>query len=51
MPKNHKTQFINKQMTLYLFDQGLWVIFKAFYSKWKFYEGNEGYLRGKKGSK
>ena len=25
--------------------------FKAFYSKWRFYEGNEGYLRGKKGSK
>ena len=25
--------------------------FKAFYSKWRFYEGNEGYIRGKKGSK
>jgi len=25
--------------------------FKASYSKWRFYEGNEGYIRGKKGSK
>ena len=25
--------------------------FKSLYSKWRFYEGNEGYLRGKKGSK
>ena len=38
-------------MTLYLFNQGLWMIFKAFYSIWMFYEGNERYLRGKKGVK